>query len=135
MRDFSSRACKLGTVGAVASLALVVPAATAGTAHANPNSGRVKVTGTASCERFEDSSVTDVTITTKGKVASDQLSGENVAESYSITFTKVPAKKGLAANVKVTCIDSDDEAHTFAKSITVTRPASPATEEQTINLK
>jgi len=57
-----------------------------------------------------------------------------VSESYSVTFTKIP-QKGLPANVKVTCVDSDNEPHTFGKSITITRPASPGTEMQTLNLK
>ncbi|MFH8769084.1 hypothetical protein [Streptomyces sp. NPDC017958] len=134
MRDFSSKANRLGSAMVVASLAVVVPAAATGTAHGNPNSTRVTVAGTASCERFEDSSATDVTIAAKGKTASDQLSGENVSESYSVTFTKVP-QKGLQANVKVTCVDSDNDQHTFGKSITIARPASPGTETQTVNLK
>ncbi|MEU1512567.1 hypothetical protein ABZ490_10460 [Streptomyces sp. NPDC005811] len=138
MRAFSrhTRTRLLGSVVTVTSLALVVPAAAVGTAHANPASSRVKVTGTASCDRFEDASPTTVTITPKGKTAkSDDLPGEDSTETYAITFTGIPKSKGLPANAKVTCTDSDGDTFTYGKSFTITRPPAANTEVQTLNLK
>ncbi|QOV47218.1 hypothetical protein [Streptomyces chromofuscus] len=132
---FSSRTKRLiGSAVAVASLGVAVPLAATGTAQADPNSGRVKVSGTVSCERFEDASPDAVTITPKGKTAkADQLPGEDVAESFSLTFTQVP-KKGLSANAKVTCVDDDGDKHTFGKSFKITRPPG-TTETQAFSLK
>ncbi|WP_189810921.1 MULTISPECIES: hypothetical protein [Streptomyces] len=109
--------------------------AAAGTAEANPASSRVKVGGTASCERFEDTTVTQVSITPKGRSAKTaDLSGEDVTETYSVTFTNIPKGKGLTANATVNCEDSDGQAHTYSKSFSITRPAG-TTENQTLNLK
>ncbi|MFD8417375.1 hypothetical protein ACFV2Q_37490 [Streptomyces sp. NPDC059650] len=83
----------------MASLAAALPLATAGTANANPASGRVKLAGNASCERFEDASVTEVSITPRGRSAKAvQLSGEDVQEAYSLTFTNIPKSKRMQAN-------------------------------------
>lgn len=137
MRSFHSKAKKYGSALAVASLAVAASATATATATADPDSSRVKVQGTASCERFEDATVDKVTITPKGKTAkSDNLSGEDESETYSITFTGIPkGTKGLAANAKVTCVDSDGDDHTYGKSFTIKRPTNPNSEVQKLNLK
>lgn len=135
MRVFSSKARRIGSALAVASLAATVPVALTSTADANPASGRVKVEGTASCERFEDASVTEVSITPRGRAAKAvQLSGEDVSETYTLTFTNIPKGKGLTANATVNCQDSEGEPLTFSKSFTIVRPPG-TTESQTLNLK
>ncbi|MGW5341756.1 hypothetical protein [Streptomyces sp. NPDC004050] len=134
MGEFSSKAKRFGSAVVVASLAAALPLATAGTANANPASGRVKLAGNASCERFEDASVTEVSITPRGRSAKAvQLSGEDVQEAYSLTFTNIPKGKGMQANATVNCVDADGQPHTFNESITITRPAG-STETQSVNL-
>ncbi|MGW3726343.1 hypothetical protein [Streptomyces sp. NPDC000851] len=135
MRDSSSKPKRLlGSAVAVTSLAIAVPMAATDAAHADPNSGRVKVSGTASCERFENATPTDVTITPRGKTAkTDQLAGEDVAEPFSLTFTQVP-KRGLSASAKLTCVDEDGEKFPISKSFTITRPPGN-TETQNLTLK
>ncbi|MFJ9648593.1 hypothetical protein [Streptomyces sp. NPDC101206] len=135
MREFSSKAKRFGSAVVVASLAAALPLATAGTANANPASGRVKLAGSASCARFEDASVTEVSITPRGRSAKAvQLSGEDVEEAYSLTFTNIPkGKAGVQANATVNCVDADGQPHTFNKSITITRPAG-STETQAVDL-
>ncbi|MGW0705215.1 hypothetical protein ACWD4G_04455 [Streptomyces sp. NPDC002643] len=125
-----------GSLVAVASL-VVAAFAAATTAHANPDSSRVKVQGSASCERFEDAVVDSVTITPRGKPArTDQLSGEDEFEEYSLTFTKIPkGTKGLSANARVSCVDADGDTLTYGKSFKIKRPADPTTEVQVLNLK
>lgn len=137
MRSFNSKAKKYGSVVAVASLAVAAFAAATATTHANPDSGRVSVQGNASCERFEEATVDAVTITPKGKPAkADQLSGEEESEEYSLTFTKIPkGTKGLSANARVTCVDSDGDEHIYGKSFKIKRPTDPASEIQILNLK
>ncbi|MEV7613801.1 hypothetical protein [Streptomyces sp. NPDC089799] len=135
MRDFRSRTKRLGTAVLMTSLALAVPAAVTGTANANPNSARVKVSGTASCERFEDATVTQVTITPEGKQAKAvQLSSDDPKESYSLAFTEVPSGKGLPSKAKVQCQDSDGDPLTYTVKFNLTRPAT-SSETQTLNLK
>ncbi|MEU2389916.1 hypothetical protein [Streptomyces sp. NPDC007369] len=134
MRDFSSKAKKFGSAVVVASLAAAVPVAVTGTAEANPASGRVKVVGDASCERFQDASVTEVTITPRGRAPKAvQLSGEDVQEAYSLTFTNIPQKGGLSASATVMCEDVDGQSQSFNKNFTITRPAG-TTEKQNLNL-
>ncbi|WP_409471892.1 hypothetical protein [Streptomyces sp. HC307] len=135
MRDSSSKPKRLlGSAVAVASLAVAVPMAATDAAHANPDSGRVKVSGTASCERFENAAPSAVTITPRGKLAKvDQLAGEDAAEPFSLTFTQVP-KTGLSANAKVTCVDEDGDELPYGKSFRITRPPG-TTEIQNLTLK
>ncbi|MGW0704935.1 hypothetical protein ACWD4G_02985 [Streptomyces sp. NPDC002643] len=138
MRSFKSksRTKKYGSALAVASLAFGASATAAGTAQADPDSSRVKLKGTVSCERFEDSNVDSITVTTKGKAKKDNLSGEDVSEAYSLTFTGVTkSTNGQSANAKIVCIDSDEEEHTYSKTFTIKRPTSPNTEVQTRNFK
>ncbi|WP_330289246.1 hypothetical protein [Streptomyces sp. NBC_00576] len=140
MRDFSSRTRRLASATAVASLVVAVPATATSTAHADPAKNKVIVTGTASCERFADALVTDVSITPKGKDAkADNLSGEDEQETYSLTFTQIPKlPKGLAATATVTCVDDNGDTQTFNKNFTIKRPnipAKPTSVTQTLNLK
>lgn len=140
MRDFSSRTRRLASATAVASLVVAVPATATGTAHADPAKNKVIVSGTASCERFADASVTEVTIKPKGKDAkTDSLSGEDEKEEYALTFTDIPKlPKGLAATATVTCVDDNDDTHPFNKNFTIKRPNDPAKPTsiiQTLNLK
>lgn len=136
MRDFSSRGKKVASATAVATLVVAASATATSATQANPDKSRVIVSGTASCERFEDSSVTDVSITPTGKDAKTaELSGEDTKEKYKLTFTGVPKlPKSWQANATVNCVDSEDDTHTFSKSFKIQRPAG-TTETQTLNLK
>lgn len=135
MRSFHSRTKKYGSALAVASLAVAASAAATATAQADPDSGRVKLKGNASCQRFDDAVVDEVSVSSKGQTKTDQLSGEDEAEKYALTFTKVTkSTNGQDAKAKVTCIDSDGDTHTYGKSFKLKRPAGN-TETQVLNLK
>ncbi|MFE6825607.1 hypothetical protein [Streptomyces sp. NPDC057690] len=136
MRILRSNAKKLGAAIAVASLAIAVPVTTSGTAHANPDSSRVVVTGTASCAQFEDSTLVEVSITPTGKAPkTDQFSAEDVSDTYTVVFTKIPKlPRSQPANATVICVDSGNTQHTFSKPFNITRPAG-GTEVQSLDLK
>ncbi|MFJ8489337.1 hypothetical protein ACIRBZ_13365 [Streptomyces sp. NPDC094038] len=122
MRNFSSNTRKkLGTVAAVASLALAAPLVATGTAHAS--GVRVVVSGTVSCARYGDSTPDKVTITpSKGIQGGDELPGEETAESYSVKLTGIP-KSGTLATAQIACVDDQQETHSYSKTFQVTKPA------------
>lgn len=129
MRFFRSNdgamARRLGAVAAVVSLTAAVPVVASGTAHANPFSRLVVVTGTASCERFPHrSTVTEVTITARFRAPkTDELSGERRVERYALAFTNVPRlPRGLPAKAEVTCVDRRDHVFTYSKFFVIQRP-------------
>ncbi|MEU6254707.1 hypothetical protein [Streptomyces sp. NPDC047043] len=107
----------------MASLALAVPVAASGTAHA---AVKVTVKGTASCAKFGDSTPTLVEIKpTKGNPDSDELPGDDETEPYSVVLTGIP-KNGTKAKATVTCVDSDNEKNTINKTFTVKKPPNGA---------
>lgn len=131
MRFFRSndggRARRLGAVAAVVSLTAAVPVAASGTAHANPFSRLVVVTGTASCQRFQQphrASVTEVTIAPRFRAPkTDELSGERRVERYALAFTNVPRlPRGLPATATVTCVDRHGHVFEYSKRFVIQRP-------------
>lgn len=120
MRNVSSNTRKtLGSVAVVASLALAAPVVATGTAHA---AVKVNLTGTASCARYGDSSPTELSVKpAKGTGDTDELRGEEVTEPYAITLTQIP-KNGTSVTATVTCVDSDNDTHTYSKTFPVMKP-------------
>ncbi|MEU6665180.1 hypothetical protein [Streptomyces sp. NPDC046727] len=126
MRNTSSNTRKtLGSVAVVASLALAAPLVATGTAHA---AVKVAVSGTVSCAKFGDSVPDTITITPrKGAADSDELPGNDEVEAYSVVLTGIPTN-GTVATAKITCVDSDNEKNSYAKTFTVKKPpAGPLT--------
>lgn len=143
MRFFRSNggctAQRLGAAAAVVSLTAALPLVAGGTAHANPNSSRVVVTGIASCARFPQphrSSVTDVTIAPLHRAPKTvELSGEQRAERYVLVFTNVPRLPGgLPAVATVSCLDRHGHQYKYSKNFVIQRPRG-MTHLQILNLR
>lgn len=113
-------------VAALAALAVANPI-TAGSAHADPDSAKVNLVVTASCERFANDSVPiKVTVTTAVKppeVKSKTLDTEDEEATFgALKFQNIPVA-GTTAKVTVVCEDPDgkEKSYTVPK-INIKRP-------------
>ncbi len=122
MKSFNNTHRKtLSSVAVVASLALAASVAAIGPAH---SAVKVTITGKASCAQFGDSTPTVVKVTPKkGKEGSDETSGEEQVEQYTINLTGIP-NNGTKATAKVTCVDDEGDVNTFKKKdVPIKKPA------------
>jgi hypothetical protein len=123
---------KLRTLGIVAAASAVVATLTvapATTATARTGNSHVRVMGKANCNAGHPISATQVRIVARdGETKTSSVNRRT--GSYSMDFNKIP-RGGTSATAYVTCQRGGKN---WQRSIRITRPASRASDDLTINL-